>query len=379
MKSKYHPANAFKLCAITAAALLIVACGGGEGDDGKNSAAPFATSTGVKTNGVLGQGLYAANCASCHGASMPAGVNYLRTLNAIAANKGGMGVLAATIKTSQADDIATYLAFGAVSSLPAQTITFADPITQTIGVVPGALVASASSNLSVSFASTTPAVCTVSGTTLALVAAGACTVTASQTGNASFAPATPVSNTFAINAAPGAPTFTAGTPVGSLNVSATATPSQFTFAVTSNSAGAITYAATTPLVCSATTAGTVTVIAVGTCTINVSQVANGSFTALSNPYPFTLLPAPVVGVAATGAVLYTASCAVCHGAKPPGSIYSRNIITYGANAPLVISNAITTGRTSVLGIPTNMGGLSSMNFTAQNFADMAAYLATPGF
>ncbi len=371
-------APVYKLCATMVAALLLGACGGG-GDDGKSSPATFSTSTGAKTNGVLGQGIYAANCASCHGAHVPAGVSYLRTLNAIAANKGGMGTLADSIKTAQADDIATYLAFGAVSNLPAQTITFAAPAGQTIGAAPAALVATSSSTLAVAFVSTTPTVCTVSGSTLALIAPGVCSVSASQAGNASFAPAAAVSHTFTVNAAAGAPTFTPLAAAGSLTVSATATPAQFTFAVTSNSTGAISYATTTPTVCSATAGGSVTVITAGTCTLNASQLANGSFTALSNTYAFTLLAAPLVGVAATGAALYAASCTACHGAKPPGLIYSRNIITYGANAPAVIASAISTGKTSVAGIATNMGSLSAMNYSAQNLADLGAYLATPGF
>jgi len=368
---QFHPANAFKLCAVTIAALLIAACGGGgEGGGDSNGSATFATSTGAKTNGALGQGLYAANCGGCHGASVPAGVNYLRTLNAIAANKGGMGYLAATIKTAQADDIATYLAFGAVSSLSTQTITFAAPTSQTIGTVPATLVATSSSNLPVSFASTTSAVCTVSGTTLALVTAGSCTVTASQAGDASFAPATSVSNTFTINAAPGAPTFTAGAPVGSLTVSATATPAQFTFAVTSNSAGAISYASTTSSVCSATAAGTVTVISAGTCTINASQVANGSFTALSNPYSFTLLPA---GVAAAGATLYANNCAGCHGSPTPTvtGMAGRNIVTNGSGNPTAIQTALSANGPVAFA---SMRGLATTINTQQQFADLAAYL-----
>ena len=44
----------------------------------------------------------------------------------------------------------------------------------------------------VSFASTTSTVCTVSGTTVTLVAVGPCTIHATQAGNATYAAATPV-------------------------------------------------------------------------------------------------------------------------------------------------------------------------------------------
>ena len=56
-----------------------------------------------------------------------------------------------------------------------------------------------------SFTSTTTPVCTVNGSTLTLVAAGTCTVVASQAGNSSFAAATMVTNTFSVAAAPAGP------------------------------------------------------------------------------------------------------------------------------------------------------------------------------
>lgn len=46
----------------------------------------------------------------------------------------------------------------------------------------------ASSGLPVSYASTTPAVCTVAGNTVTMVAAGTCTITATQAGNGVYAP-----------------------------------------------------------------------------------------------------------------------------------------------------------------------------------------------
>jgi len=84
-----------------------------------------------------------------------------------------------------------------------QTITFG-PLSDVIfGAPPLAIVATASSGLTVSFASTTLAVCTVAGTTVTLVAPGTCSITAAQTGNATFAAATPVTQTFAVGAASG--------------------------------------------------------------------------------------------------------------------------------------------------------------------------------
>ena len=108
-----------------------------------------------------------------------------------------------------------------------QTITFGSLPNQTLGAAPFTLSATASSGLPVSFASTTTSVCTVSGTTATLVAAGTCTIQATQAGNASYSAATPVSQSFQVAAA----TFT----VTSDPNSATVAPGQsavFTLTVT---------------------------------------------------------------------------------------------------------------------------------------------------
>ncbi|MGB8006910.1 MAG: Ig-like domain-containing protein, partial [Terriglobales bacterium] len=81
-----------------------------------------------------------------------------------------------------------------------QTITFAAIPAQMVGT-PLTLTATASSSLAVSFASTTPSVCTVSGTTATFLAAGTCSITASQAGNSTYAAATSVTQSFTVNAA----------------------------------------------------------------------------------------------------------------------------------------------------------------------------------
>jgi hypothetical protein len=80
-----------------------------------------------------------------------------------------------------------------------QTITFAKPADKKLGDLPFALSASASSGLAVSFTSNTLGVCTVSGNTVTLIAAGTCSITASQDGNATVNPASPVTQSFAVS------------------------------------------------------------------------------------------------------------------------------------------------------------------------------------
>jgi uncharacterized repeat protein (TIGR03803 family) len=91
---------------------------------------------------------------------------------------------------------------GGGGSTTAQTIAFPDPGTQTVGGNPVALEASASSGLQVNYASNSTSMCTVSGGTATMVAAGACSITASQAGNSTYAAATPVTVRFTVNAAP---------------------------------------------------------------------------------------------------------------------------------------------------------------------------------
>jgi hypothetical protein len=79
-----------------------------------------------------------------------------------------------------------------------QTIAFAPLGNRIIGSAPFTVSATASSTLPVSFSSLTLSVCTIGGTTVTLVAQGTCTIRAIQSGNASYAAATPVDQSFTI-------------------------------------------------------------------------------------------------------------------------------------------------------------------------------------
>ncbi|MGW8392630.1 hypothetical protein [Pseudoduganella sp. HUAS MS19] len=83
-----------------------------------------------------------------------------------------------------------------------QTITFESPGFQAFTAQPAPLAATADSGLQVTFASTTPAVCTVSGTTLTLVSKGQCGLTATQEGDTNHAAALPQVVSFTVGDAP---------------------------------------------------------------------------------------------------------------------------------------------------------------------------------
>jgi hypothetical protein len=106
----------------------------------------------------------------------------------IDASQPGGGIYAAAVTVSRVITI----------SFATQTITFASPGRQTLGTTPAALVATSTSGLTVTLLSTTPSTCSVSGTTLTLVAAGTCIIDASQSGNSIYAAATTVSQVFTI-------------------------------------------------------------------------------------------------------------------------------------------------------------------------------------
>lgn len=81
-----------------------------------------------------------------------------------------------------------------------QTITFNNPGTQNFGTTP-TLTATASSGLTVVFASTTSGVCTIStGGAVTFLMGGSCTINASQPGDAAYLAAGQVSQTFGVNA-----------------------------------------------------------------------------------------------------------------------------------------------------------------------------------
>jgi hypothetical protein len=117
-----------------------------------------------------------------------------------------------TIQATQAGN-ATYAAATPVNqsfqvTQGTQTIAFGALSTTAFGSAPFTVSATASSGLPVSFSSQTTSVCTVAGANVTLVAAGTCTIQATQAGNANYAAATPVNQSFQVTQ--GAQTITFG-------------------------------------------------------------------------------------------------------------------------------------------------------------------------
>jgi hypothetical protein len=102
-----------------------------------------------------------------------------------------------------APDVPQTFAVNAPAGLIPQTITFAALTDKTFGDPPFTVSATASSGLPVSFAASGN--CTVGGTLVTLTGPGSCTITASQAGNGTYAPAPAVPQAFTIAAPPAGP------------------------------------------------------------------------------------------------------------------------------------------------------------------------------
>ena len=186
------------------------------------------------------------------------------TINANQAGNASYNKALQATKTITIGKIAQTLAFGAVPKI-------------TVGKT-GIVTATATSTLAVTFASSTPTICSVIGRTVKGIVAGACTIKASQAGNATYNPVVKTQIftigknaqilTFGV-----APTITVGK---SGIVTATAT-----------SALAVTFASSTPTICSVT-GRTVKGIVAGACTIRASQAGNATYNPAVKTQIFTI-------------------------------------------------------------------------------------------
>jgi uncharacterized protein (TIGR03437 family) len=193
-----------------------------------------------------------------------------------------------TIKAAQAGN-STYGAATAVSQSFSvtqgnQTVTFAALMDQVLGTTPFTVTATASSGLAVSFASTTLTVCTVAVATVTLVSVGACTIQATQAGNANYASATPVGQLFNVTQANQTITFAALS-------KRTFGTAPFTVTATASSGLAVSFASPTQGVCTVSQAS-VTLVSAGSCTIQASQPGNNNYAAAAAiSQSFTVAPA----------------------------------------------------------------------------------------
>ena len=158
-----------------------------------------------------------------------------------------------------------------VASSQSQAITFTPPGSVVVGGTL-ALSASASSGLPVSFASRTPALCSVSGNVLTAIAAGTCVVEADQAGNASWQAAPAVLANVTVTA-------TAAQTISIVQVAATPlSTGAITLSASASSGLPVTLATQTPAVCSVS-GNVATLLAAGTCTVQGTQAGDATHAA----------------------------------------------------------------------------------------------------
>jgi hypothetical protein len=232
---------------------------------------PYTVSVNVGGSGAQPRGAVlvsdaaGANCTvtlagtgtgSCVLTSTAAGTRTIRATYA-----GRVGFDGSTVTATQTVGIGT------------QTITFSSPaeaasITYSPGGTVPLVATGGNSGLPVTFTTTTPATCGVSGNTLNIAAAGACVILANQAGNANYDPAPPVTRNVTIARANQTITFTQPGPG--------AQPFGATFQVAATGGGSgnpVVFVETTPSVC-IVSGTTVTPQAIGTCTIRAQQAGS---------------------------------------------------------------------------------------------------------
>ena len=152
-----------------------------------------------------------------------------------------------------------------------QTITFKTITGAWYALSQITLSATASSGLAVSFATTTPTVCSVAGNTVSLLIGGSCILQATQTGNTLYGAATPVTQVVAVHLAHQSITFT---PITGTQYAL----SQLALSASSSSGLPVTLASATPTVCTLS-GNTASLVIAGTCDIHATQAGNATYAA----------------------------------------------------------------------------------------------------
>jgi uncharacterized protein (TIGR03437 family) len=219
-----------------------------------------------------------------------------------------------------------------------QQIDFPAPPYVNVAVATLTMTATASSGLPVSYSSTTPAVCRVSGSTVTVVGAGTCTIIASQAGNGYWAAASPVTRNFIVG--PGSQTIAFPAP-GTVELGV----GPFALSATASSGLPVSFSSVTPAVC--TVAGiTVTIVAVGTCSITANQAGNANYIAApSVTQSFTVGAGGPPAIKAGGVVpIYSSATNIQPGSWV--SIFGSNLadetVTWNNNFPTMLGGTSVT-------------------------------------
>jgi hypothetical protein len=163
----------------------------------------FAQPTGINASTTFASGATATSGLTVTLVSLTPSVCTISGLNIVTTAAGGT----CQVRASQAgngtyapasDVTRTFIVASAQVQTTPQTITFAQPANIAVSTTSVSLGATASSGLTVSYASGTTSVCTVSGSTVTILTTGDCTITASQAGDSTYSAAANVTRTFKV-------------------------------------------------------------------------------------------------------------------------------------------------------------------------------------
>ncbi len=230
-------------------------------------------------------------------------------------------------------------------SKASQTITFANPGTQTYGTLL-TLTATASSGLAVTYTSTTPTICTVSGSVVTFVTTGTCGIDANQAGSTYVAPAPQVGHAWLVTKASQTITFT--------NPGTQTYGHPLTLTATASSGLAVTYTSTTPTICTVS-GSVVTFVTTGTCGMDANQAGNVDY-----------LTAPQVGHAwvvgkSTQTITFTnpGTQTYGHALTLTATASSGLTVTYTSTTPTICTvsgSVVTFVTTGTCGMAANQAG-----------------------
>jgi peptidoglycan/xylan/chitin deacetylase (PgdA/CDA1 family) len=232
--------------------------------------------------------------------------------------------------------------------LVSQTITFG---TAPSGIQVGnsfTVTASSISGLSVTLASTTPAICSISQA----LAVGTCTIQATQTGNAQYAAATPVTQSFGVAIDPQTITF------GALpNQVYGAAP--ITLGATASSGLPVSYSVTGP---AALNGSVLKATGVGTVSVTASQAGNSTYAAATPVMQsFAVSPAALTVTADNKSMVY--------GQPIPSLTYTATGFVNGdtsaslSGTPAESTTAVSTSPVGTYPITIAQGSLTAANYT----------------
>jgi hypothetical protein len=242
---------------------------------------------------------------------------------------------------------------GSTAGTTSQTITFTStaPTNAQVGVSSYNVAATASSNLAVSFSTTTTSTCTVTNAFfsepayVSFIAAGNCTVKATQAGSSAYASAS-ATQSFTISKGPQTVTFISAVPVNAAvgsnatySVSATASPSRQAATITVNTTS-------TCSISGSPGSYSVSFTGAGTCKLNADKASDANYLAAPQVYQSFQIGkgAPTVsftsdpGVRVFGGSPYTPSASSTSGLAVTFSSTTTSICAIGSGV-VTFSNA----------------------------------------